>query len=239
MKRLYIVLTVFLSSFLFLFTKEVKAADYTQEIDFSLINNDFISLKNQVEDFINEDTSYSDYYYIFYDSDSSYKAYVFSQYKWNFKLFTINSSGFRIDGVSYMNCIVLTLDSSPSVESIVFNNFYFNSTKVLLYTNFENIEFYSGEALFTLGDQSFVFNSQSEDRFFPLYNMYMNLYGEYSPSDNPVPVDNTPILTNFYTTVIEKINYLCGVIVGNYVYMSIFVIFILIILIELIFRRRL
>ena len=51
MKKLLIIMTLFMSSFFLFCNKEVKAYEYNVELDFSLITNDFITMKNTVENF--------------------------------------------------------------------------------------------------------------------------------------------------------------------------------------------
>ena len=63
------------------------------------------------------------------------------------------------------------------------------------------------------------------------------MYSEIFGSSEEIVVDNTPLLTSFYSTVIDRVSFLAEEISDNYIYLSIFGIFILIFFIELIRRR--
>ena len=237
MKRLYIVLTFVLSSFLLLSGRKVKAYEYTA--DLSLINEDFFTIKENAEKLLEEDTTHSDYYFIL-RANSSYYVYVpdnFTEpysciYSGETELtFNPKPRFYRIDAVRPNFSL-----SFPSYTG----NFYlyaYKSSFIYLYSNFVfPVGNCSTESLtIKYGDREKVVNNGNN--LPSLYDLYLEINNP--DPEEPEPVDNTPILTDFYTTVIEKINYLCEVIVSNYIYLSIFVIILIIILFELIFRRYL
>lgn len=237
MKRLYIVLTVVLSSFLLLTGREVKADTYSQEIDLSLINEDFLSFKEFVESSINSLDNSSSYFFIVY-TDNDYVAYVVKNSSSTISphRLSLNSNSTYIYNnptFSFYRC-KYSSKSCSYVGSPTFN--LSDSSTFLLYTNVELTLYKSNSIIYTSVDKSWVTSSDSEKKYFSVYDVYQEVSSQPEESE---PVDNTPILTDFYSIVIEKFGYLCGVIVSNYIYLSIFVIILIIILFELIFRRRL
>ena len=88
MKKLLIIITLFMSSFFLLCNKEVKAAvNLTHEMDFTIFetSDTFFRLKSEIENILLLDngTSYSDLYLISYQSGVFY-GYIFSN-KYNYK----------------------------------------------------------------------------------------------------------------------------------------------------------
>ena len=239
MKRLYIVLTVVLSSFLLLLGREVKADEITINIsdDFiSFMDNNLSTLISIAENKLLEDSNFVDYF-IFYNpnfiDNRRVKIFYFTTIN-GVNSFRYYNSNFHSTGYPNNNTLICYYSEELVLSSCSTNNNRIDGQP--LYASFElSFNFYDGDYTYNFmnGDFSYLLINDVVNHFPTIYELKNYWYAE---SDT---VDNTPILTNFYTTVIEKINYLCGVIVGNYVYMSIFVIFILIILIELIFRRRL
>lgn len=88
----------------------------------------------------------------------------------------------------------------------------------------------SGSDIYTLtiGNDSITFGSQQTITTAPtLLDMYKLSHSDpticsVSP---PTPPDNTPLLTTFYTVVIDKIGEICTFFTSNYLYLTVFVIF--------------
>lgn len=83
----------------------------------------------------------------------------------------------------------------------------------------------------TYDGKTYTLPKNSNDKSFvpTLSQLYDYWYGE--------PPDSYPLLTDFFTLVIDRITYLSGYFVENYVYLSLFAIFIIITFIYLLKRR--
>lgn len=227
MKKLYIIITLFVSSF-FLFNSDVKATTYYSTLDFSLINDDFFLFKSKVDFYVSDNSNLDGNYVIFYDNGYYAVAYTSS----STHNFSATNSALSFSSFS---SYLLSLDNG--VISSVYNQYYYSfnvipsrgSNLYLLYSNFD-IPF-SHTIVFSYADSTF--NIPSDSLKFP------SLYGIYE--EKFVPVDphfeEKEKISNFYTLCIEKLSYLVTSIVSNYIYLSIFGIFILIIIFELIKRR--
>lgn len=245
MKRLYIVLTILLSSFLLLSGREVKAdtinINYT-DLDFTDVSSDDF---NSSMDYIN---SFAGNY-----NTSTY--YIFDYYinKYYFHYFSSSFNYSSIPCISqYGSQIFCSLDFSheakfsrslPISGSSNLTNFssigvFFTSPGYLLFSNLDFV--YSG-----VDDINFQYNGETkyscpgDNSSCILPNKY-DFYHRYVLQDvEPEPVDNTPQLTTFYTFVLAKIAYFCNYMATNTLFLTMLVIIILIFIFELIFRRRL
>lgn len=235
MKKLLIIITLFVSSFFLFCNKEVKAAEYTY--DFSgretLINNDIYPLvKAKAIELFN---SYSDTYnnYVIFNSGNYYNISFFNNYNnidaklmlydsyylFDYKYDYVNYS--TSDGISY---IKKSLSNFPQKNS---------SSECILYWSSGLYVSYSFEKI-TLKLNDFSYEIFSIDEFIfleELYNKSLNIEEE-----NPHQEEIDKV-TNFYTMVIEKIEYLANEISNNYILLFIIGIFIVTFIFLLIFRR--
>lgn len=230
MKKFVITFTLIVSSFFFLFT-DVKAAstfDITIDNFDVLKSEDFLNFQNAVSEYLENNPQYV--YYVFVSSSTVY-VYPegFDLYSCNnFTTYVICNFFHQARVLSWSNGKLLTGSTSSNGNFNLMSNFYF------LYTNMKFV--------FDGGNQADILNIHYLD------NLIKITYGDTIPSlydlsliyDNPIKEDHKEqieILTNFYTVSIEKIEYLVEKIISNYVYLSIIVIFILIFIMKLIFRR--
>lgn len=240
MKKVYSFLPLLLSSFFLFFISDVKATTYNYTIPESVITftgSNISTMINTVNTFIENDSEYLDKYFISSNSNTSgisvyiqkRNGYPSADYlsSWGFVLRT-DATFYRFTFSSdYSSLSSGTRDGSNFLTGLC-SSFY------VLYSNFDiglsnNGNIYNYSFL----DTSFQDVSNGENKFTTVYDMYESYYGE------PEPVDPTPELTSFYTTVVDKISYLCSYMATNTLFLAMFVIIIFIVIIELIFRRRL
>ena len=216
MKKLLIIMTLFISSF-FLFNGDVKA-DVTisdGEID-TYITDDFLASLDVINSrgykvvVINYTDSYR--YFIFNDSSTVsisstlFKVTGVTWYKWSGTGFSILTSNYSISyGLSAIKIIYSSFDVFP--------------------TNAFNVIY--NDLTYSVGP---------DKNFITYYDIYEDLNSV--PEENPHQPEIDK-LSNFYSLVIDKLSYLAEAIVSNYIYLSIIVIFILIFIFKLIFRRYL
>ena len=240
MKKLLIIMTLFMSSFFLFCNKEVKAYEYTKEIDFFSMDT-VLSLKEKLDAFIETDTEYSDYYLIYSDFDGSIVYYIIplDGSLDNFS-FSTDSSFFGLrygssikTGNDLNSIIIAGSSSSKFFYSYHKNNFSYN----VLYMNFDYY-FTSGNSTitYTYNDFSVVNNLSSGNKFLTLYDVYLEYQNQLGNIDE-IHKEELEKVGSFYNIVIEKLGYLSETIVSNYIYLSIIVIFILIFVFLLIFRR--
>lgn len=258
MKKLLIIMTLFMSSFFFLCNKEVKAAvNLSHEMDFTIFetSDTFFRLKSEIENILALDngTSYSDLYLITYESGKFY-GYIFSS-SYNYSPVAIFNSA--LDSLyvrvsSYASDRLATryyFDSSDNLVSKTsyqtgnINVFYVvYSSRTINYSirdvnssNTSNIKdsiinhYYNDyEVVDTIESSASVYSTT-----YDLYLKYKEEVGEIINKH----IEELGKVESFYTVVIQKLTYLAEIIVSNYIYLSIIVIFILIFVFLLIFRR--
>ena len=241
MKRLYIALTILLSSFLLLSGREVKADTYTYTYPSgsrSTLDDDFFNLRRRVREYIKLNNFD---YYIIYINSAGTKVYIFT-YNSSISCYTFKSTGWgSILDIRYS---IPTLLVSSDTENLNFeedtSTHTFDTTQYafVLDTNYPFVLGSSDTWTFLHNGNSISF---SENESVPtLYKFYTTFYGVEEDIEEPEePVDNTPILTTFYTFVLAKIAYFCNYMATNTLFLTMLVIIIVIFIFELIFRRRL
>ncbi len=240
MKRLFMIITLFISSF-FLFSFKVNAKEYTKEVDFSLIETT-LSLKEKLDVFIETDVNYSDYYFI-YSDNGEIKYYIIRLNGSLDNLSIITDSlyfGLKYNASLKFGTNLNYIDLIGGASSNIFYLSHLNKpSSHLLYMNFDYY-FTSGNSSITYNYNDFsITNSiSSGNKLLTLYDVYLE-YQKYLGLNDSVHKEELNKLSSFYSIVIDKLNYLSDVIVGNYIYLSIIVIFILIFVFKLIFRRYL
>lgn len=252
MKKLLIIMTLFMSSFFLFCNKEVKAYELQYEVDLSLLDDNFYTFKNAVEDFIKDDTIYSDKYIIYkYGSNLDMHAVVLpldSTYNPNVIIFSsylqslFQSSG-QVNRLSpSSNYTIATLSGTISYYQ---NYTYTTATNlnsmrfIPLYANFDIIMSQKNQGstvTYIYNDFSTVNIADGVDTFKTLYIINKE-YQEYVGNNDLVHREELEKVESFYIMVIEKLGYLAETITSNYIYLSIIVIFILTFIALLIFRR--
>lgn len=250
MKRLYIALTILLSSFLIYVVggERVRASEYTYNITdnhFPFLDH-FDNMKSLADNYIIQNSSYkqycifkySSYYYVFfYPSDTPLTLTIANKPRFYVNrtgklVFKYSSDFTSFSQVTWDDNYLLPYDSTlysvflySSIDSI-FSSYAYDNTFSFIYNN--------DIILSIVSDDNISFPS-----LYDLYNMINSSNEEPEDPEEPIPIDNTPILTSFYTLCIQKIGYFCEYMATNTLFLTILVIIILIFLFELIFRRRL
>lgn len=242
MKRIYLVLTFFVSSF-FLFSfvnaDEIKI-NITDEMFSYLSNIDTIinTINSSCTDDYNSSTVNCNYF-IRYHDDYSYSNQYFAI---NRLYSTDYPAAYTESGLVRVNNATQKFILSSDFSSVSSNSSYYSSNswqayqfddqkRLLLYSSFD-IPFRSiDNNIYTFvynGEEYSIVNDGTI--FFPtLYDLKNHFLSNISS-------DDTPVLTNFYSIVSSKLVLFCEQIINNYVYFSIISVFVLIFIIELIRR---
>lgn len=250
MKRLFINIFMLFSSF-FLFSG-VKAATLEPEIDLSLINEDFYNVKELAEEFVKNDDTYSDDFIIYYQN-ALYVSFYNKDNTYFPNCSIYNSSGFKCLLTNSNKTLVrYAYNKSKNIlvksGSIGYNQNYViyklpsNSIEFIpLYSTLDfNFNKYNGSSsiIYNYKGYSSTINDTGTDKVKTLYDINYE-YNIFLGNKDLVHQDENQKIKGFYDLCIEKIGYLATVIVGNYIYLSIFAIFILIFIFSLIKRRYL
>ena len=246
MKKLFIIITLFMSSF-FLFNFKAKAYEFNVDLDISLINDDFYNFKDKADIFIKNDTTYSDNYFIYISGSTLYGV-------------ILPDNGYKPSCTCYSSSITCWFNSSSSNTSrlildsngnVVVNGTASNRKDIyttssnryspIIYSNFDflmNKDAYISSINYKFGDFTLSNFFDSESNLYTLYDIYKE-YENFIGNKDLIHKEEIDALSNFYTLCMEKLSYLANVIVDNYIYLSIIVIFLLIFVFKLIFRRYL
>ena len=234
MKKLLLIITLFVSSFFLFCRNEVKASEVILDITFDLIDDTFLNVKNLADEFLTTNTDYDTYIIVY---KSGYKVYFFK-----------NASASKV------SCNVYSGDlSCPLYKSYTAYSYYSSSSTLGgastsssfgtfdYASKFSNILYSTIPFIQSGGYSTDIINLNYQGNTkMVLYEetvpLVYDLYLEINSSEEEVP-EELENVTNFYLMVIEKINYLAEQIATNYVLLSIIGIFIIVFLFLLIFRR--
>lgn len=247
MKKIYILVIFTISLFFFSFSS-VSAIEKSNMIfnledsDFSYINEEFFELRTKTREFLENNDSYQ-YYIIGYNSSKSKLVVDIFVEEFNYKYLRIMnySSGaslmFYING-RYKEYYLENNELKELTNSSSFQKSLGNVNN----SNYQNFIDTNIDDLFLDGSANVYWNvnvnardysfSFGEDKDTPtLYEIYLAAkIGE--PYD--IHEDEKYVLLNFYNLVIEKIGFLVNMFTGNYIYLSVFVVLILIIILEIV-----
>lgn len=247
MKKMFYMLALIVSSFFF-FSFNVKAAEYNYSYPFTsnisaTLDNNFYDLRSRVKQYIKDNNF--DYYFIYKLASSGTKVYIFTDDS-NLLCESYNSVLFHIDSIRYT---IPTLLVSSDLENLTFeedtstHTFMDTQSAIVLDTNYPFT--LSSPDTWTYNHRNNSITFTTGDRVPTLYTFYTTYYGIEDDTEEPEPIiDHThdselSIIQTFYEVSISKISYLADSISSNYIYLSIFGVFILIFVFELIFRRYL
>lgn len=225
MKKLYIIITLFVSSFFFA-SYEVKASELTLDISLDKITDTFLNIKNLSDEFIKNNNDFDTYiidydYYVYFFKNSNNNEFNCNNYGTDlFCSFRVNYNKYKFSN----DILVYTGTTSSGFSSYKFNNILYSSI----------IPLYKGSSTDIL---NLNYNSKTLTILYgETIPLVYDLYLLDNPSDN-LHQEEIEKVDSFYTLCIDKLSYLVTSIVSNYIYLSIFGIFILIIIFELIKRR--
>lgn len=239
-KYLFIFILIF-SSF-FLFSTNIKAAtfNFTMSDDYSLnlIDSNFFVVKEYADNFLLSNSDYSSY--LISKRNSDFIVYFFVN-NCSYSMNKIETSNSRL--IIFFNCNY----TSKKYSNNSFSNFISSSS---MYQYFQII---SPSPYKFRYDTFLYFYDIGGNKITNGTNNILNIVSDYytdevGPGDdilslydiyllNSSPPDNYPILTSFYTLVISKLSLISTSFINNYIFLTIFVIFLLIFLIELIRRH--
>ena len=237
MKKVYLLLSLFIIPVFFFSINKVSAATYEFEVsesNFEYINDDFYYIRDYALNHVSENGGY---YVIYYSVSSSTYRLVFLQSIKNIEL-TLNSSSFDIkfwtwsnnEGVLYNytnnEIVYYTHNTSFLASSAIIDNKI--DKYVYLDSNISTIYDTSGnETKITYKDNEYVVNSTTS---------VPSLYQIYLDSLSDPYEEQKGIINNFYSTIATKIGEFVTNISTNYIFLLIFGIFTLIFVFELIRR---
>lgn len=250
MKKLLIIMTLFASSF-FLFLGDVKAYELEVDVDLTLLDENFYTFKNTMDEFIKNDTTYSDNYIILrYGSslnlyavvlplDSTYivNVNVYETYL-NMKLLSSGSLGRFIPSSDYTSYTVSgTIGRNQNSVYGTISELRF----IPLYSNFD-ILMTKDSSLSTVtykyNDFTTVNTADGVDKFKTLY-MINEEYQAFTGNADLVHKEELEKIEKFYNVLFDRLSYFANTIVSNYVYLSMIVVMIIVLVFSFIFRRYL
>lgn len=218
-KSLVITLFLVLSSFFFISIKEVEHYEINIE-NLDMINEDFFKLKELSEEYISSSSEYDNF--IIAKDDNRLYSYIF---KYN------NSYSCSVN-----TNFLLRVNNKYNIATLYNGKLNFNGSGGLLYVI--TLPYYSS-LNFNLDSDS-TLTLKFEDRYFEINPgekllTYYDVYKDNQYFKDP-HLGEKEVIANFYTICIDKLGYLGEQIVGNYVYLSMIVVLILVFIIELIRR---
>ena len=222
MKKMFYTLALIVSSFFF-FNIEVKA-DFNLSFNSSYLN-DLDTLKSIV------DNKYPSSDYIITRQGTSYMLYIIPS---STSVLYQCGSYKRLKFGSAVNKYYIVINGNVIADGTSSQvSLHTNSDNVILYSTLDIPTSYSLTFNFTLDDftTSFTCDGSPLPTESDVYNLSL---GSSNSHDSELS-----IIQSFYEVSISKISYLAEFISSNYIYLSIFGVFILIFVFELIFRRYL
>lgn len=246
MRKVNILLIFTISLFFFSFTS-VKAAttiidQILTEEDFGYINEDFLHFRSKAIEYVNN--NYSGYYYVIrYDTKNNfYTLGILTEVDdtTTIKLERMGIEYFRyyvrsrIVYYKLVNDNLVEFSNSSQYSEIFYlrSTFYFNGyldSNFDMYTD-EYMDYWEKITL-KYNDKSFYYSSNIKAP--TVYELYQYFeVGNYFDSHE----EEKNILLNYFVVVIDSLKYICNVFVSNYIYLSMIVIIIFVIVVELVRR---
>lgn len=240
MKKIYISI-IFTISLFFLSCFEVKADAFSINInssEFDLLNDEFYQLRESSIEYANQNNKF---YIIAYDYSGNLKSYIFDKtivmnvYVKDFitKDITLSYVG-SYDRYQIKDGLFKKNSSGVNMTYQLFSSSGYQGYKFFMDTNYNVATTYNGDDNSPLsivyGD--YIYNYEIYKPFPSLYEIYVK-----SGAGGSDHTEEENILLSFYNLVIDRLSYLSTVFASNYVYLSIFVILILVFVFELIIRR--
>lgn len=239
MKKVYLMLALFVTSFFFFSINEVSAATYTYELTeekMAYINDDFFKLREQVIEYVATNNLEG---YLIYQLGLKVSAFVFNS---GYTLYVNNmyASNKVMLPLTYGNYTSINLDSNGNLSvgstvtysstmnilssSIVLDN-YLDTDLPLTYHNSDIYEINYNGKTYTISKESTVPT---------MYQIYLDNQVPEEPVDKFL--EEKEVMNNFYSTIFAKIGELAVVFANNFTFLFIFGMFILIFVIEIIRR---
>lgn len=232
MKKMFYMLAFIVSSFFF-FSSNVNADNeyvVTYPDNFlDNINDNFFTVREYA--ISNLDNDYP--YYILFKAQDTPNYLI---YYYNYSDFiSVGRSWFKSQSSDAKLIIYYINGNSPIISFNRQVNFSSDFVHLILDSNM-NIYYNPYSLQINYLDKSYIVNSTN--KFLTTYDIYKEVNGIGEETDNTHDSELS-IIQSFYEVSISKISYLAESISSNYIYLSIFGVFILIFVFELIFRRYL
>ena len=244
MKKVSILVIFTISLFFFSFSSVSAATTYNYtftEDDFSYINDDFINIRTKTLNYINNSEDY-DYYVISYDLQNSRYIVNILETKELSSDREFGSSGqyYYFNVRSSVKRFVLENDNFVEIGPSSNLYSYVISDGVITYYNFldYNFDIYPKSLFCYFIDLNLNYNDMNytilqEEKVPSLYDLYI----EWKVGEKyDLHEEEKNVLLNYYNLVIEKIGFLVNMFTGNYIYLSMFVIVLILVIIELVRR---
>lgn len=221
MKKLLIIMTLFMSSF-FLFSLEDVKADVTFTVDVkSCINDDFFVIRDNI---INTYGSTYDYIFVYEKTNNRYSLYLFDSSDTVY----LQGNSLQIRGADFYTSPLTNVNWRFNL-TISSTSFYVDDKKIILDSS---MDIFTNGGSFNIYYNDFSYVASKTESFPTYYKIYLDILEIEAPHNQQLSM-----LQSFYNIVIEKLGYLGEILVNNYIYLSIIVIFMLIFVFKLIFRR--
>lgn len=174
--------------------------------------------------YFNNDTSNSRFITPSYSftpvSSGNYRRYI---YKWNGSEMELYNTNNTLSSTTYS----ISYNSSNYLEYKNLLYFVYDSSGCSLGSQCSNYTPRSNVTIdISYGSQIYHVLPNAQTKFPTLYDLYLT-----------IPTDDTPLLTSFFNLTIEKLQLITEYFSSNYIYLSIFVIFIIVSIILIIKRR--
>lgn len=216
MRNKLLLLLVFFAAPFFFLTSNAKAISYKDitltDEKLSQINDDFYIIRNNIINYAKE----KGYYYMYHSTYVQFSN--ISEYH--------GASWGEIPVVETCDIVNNNLTNCETLSDYIYS-----VSPTTLYLDL-NINIY-------FSSFSYTYHYNTYSYTYGVDNPLPSIYSLYNGINDNAGLKNEQLLTlnNFYSIVIEKINYLSKVIISNYIYLSIITIFILVFILKLIFRR--
>lgn len=247
MKKLFIIMTLFMSSFFLFSLEDVKAEEFTVDFDptYFTDNQEVLDTALLMRDLAEKQVSNSYPYYFIYISASSDKTSVselrvarlstIENINYSFSSTTSNLLYSMTTYTQKLSSTGTSLTTTSTYSSTIMYHFNNKIPIYIFYSNFDIPIFDDISIIYNALNFTYVDSVITTNKFTPILDIY-NIYLDYNSQDIKHKEELSKV-ENFYSVVIDKLGYLGETLVNNYIYLSIIVIFILIFVFKLIFRR--
>lgn len=222
MKKVIVSFAIILSSF-FIFYSNVGASSINININnFDFYNDTFLEFKSKTEEYLSS-SDYINYNIYYYQNANYYYACYFNS--------TMIFSTTGTVEIKNANCTkdFTTFQIERMVTNYFGNIYYYDD--YLVSSNY--VKTFSDNYVYVYND--FSYEIPSGTTFIYPYDFYLKYQENIIPPDPHK--EEKEVLESFYTMSINKLKYLTTAITSNYIYLSIFVVFIFVFVVGLIKRR--
>lgn len=253
MKRVYLILTLFIASFFFVSLNKVSADTnelIVPESDFEYLTEDFFKFRELLIEYCNENNKK---YIIVPNNSYPQRAIIFDEDNTGS---TYYLDYVQVSGLGYLPRIMTSYSANTNVRYDSTNqklkitgndaqtiNFrqtngsdYYVSLRYYQDTNLDYIFYKDTSHIITFKYNNLSYELTQGTPPPSLYQIYMDSKVEDEPIVSDKFIEEKELMNNFYSTIFTKISDLATSLANNYIFLTIFGIFILIFVLELIRR---